>query len=101
MKGSRYKNWELVLVVMEADENSAFAVETLKKVCRQDLGGCRFRVVDAATDLEFVEKHGIFAIPTLVREYPLPQKKIVGSLSNPDILLEMLGIKKTPPSSTS
>ncbi len=92
MKPTPPERWKLTLVLLSDDELSAIARENIEDICRKELNGCRIEMVDAAADLDFLKKHQLFAIPTLIRESPAPIKKIIGSLTNRQIVLKELGI---------
>lgn len=93
MTNSSDTDWELTLIVLSDDDLSKAARETIEDVCRVELDGCRPNIVDASENPEILEDYEIFAIPTLLREKPGPLKKIIGSLTNRDIVLHELGVK--------
>lgn len=69
------------------------ALANLESLCNTHLAGrYTLAIVDIMETPELAEDAQIVAIPTLVREYPLPARKIVGDLSHTDRVLAGLGI---------
>ena len=89
---------ELTLFVSGASDLSARAIADARELCDVRLGG-RFRlsVVDVHEDPAAVLSHGVCAAPTLVRTWPLPQRRFVGDLSQPDQVLLKLELAVAEP----
>ena len=49
-------------------------------------------IIDVSKDPEEAEKEGIIATPTLIKKYPLPHQRIIGDLSDKEMLLFSLGL---------
>jgi circadian clock protein KaiB len=74
--------------------NSAQAVVNLTTLCRAHLAGRHhIEVVDVFRDPKRALADGIFMTPTLVRLAPLPPRRIVGSLSQTQTLLQALDLE--------
>ena len=74
---------ELRLYVAGHTAKSNRALANLKALCAESLPGqCRIRVIDLLKHPQLARGDQIVAIPTLVRELPLPIRKVVGDLSN-------------------
>jgi circadian clock protein KaiB len=83
----------LVLYVAGASELSARAVGQVRSLCETHLAGhFRLAVVDVHRDVELTELHNVLATPTLIKELPLPKRRLVGDLSNTSLVLATLGI---------
>ena len=52
------------------------------------------KVIDVRKHPELAEQDQISATPTLIRVWPLPTKRIVGTLNNPEQILTILGVSK-------
>lgn len=77
--------------------NSARAVANLTALCRDHLPGRHeIEIVDVFLHPERALQDSIFLTPTLVRLTPRPGRRIVGSLSQTQSVLEALGLE-TPP----
>jgi len=69
------------------------AIENLRVFCDTHLAG-RFdlEVVDIYQQSELAARDQVVAVPTLLRMEPLPQRRIVGDLSQTDRLRHGLGL---------
>jgi circadian clock protein KaiB len=75
--------YRLCLYVAGNGSRSVHAIANLKRICEQHLkDGYRLEVVDLYEYPERAKDEQIVAIPTLVREQPLPVRRIVGDLSD-------------------
>ena len=75
--------WELRLYVVNWGPQSAAAMTNLKQLCEQYLvGKYKIQVVDLLKAPHRSQKDQILAIPTLVRRFPLPERRVIGTLSN-------------------
>ena len=75
------------------------AVQAVKTLCEQYLKG-RFdlEVVDLCEQPERAQVAQIIAAPTLVKELPLPLRRLIGDLTNTDRVLIALDLKPKQPS---
>ena len=95
--------WELRLYIAGQTPKSILALKNLTKYCREHLEGqYTIEIVDLLVNPKLAEGDQIFAIPTLVRKFPEPIRKIIGDLSNEEKVLVGLnirpaGLKKTSP----
>src|SRR5688572_19852119 len=86
--------WELLLYVAGKTPKSVTALKNLKKYCEEHLQGkYRIEVIDLLEKPQLAEGDQIFAIPTLVRKFPEPIRKIIGDLSNEEKVLVGLNIR--------
>ena len=84
--------YELKLYVVGNNIKSRLALNNLKKICSEYLEGkCHIEVIDLAENPSFARKDQIIAIPTLIKKN-YPKRKIIGDLSNPEKVLEFLGL---------
>lgn len=90
-KHRRIKRWDLKLFIVGASAKAAAAVQNLREVCdRQLQGHYNLVVIDLAKKPKLARQHQIVAVPTLLRSSPLPVRKIIGDLSNPEQLVQRL-----------
>ncbi len=85
-----------VLQLFIADEapNSVQARGNLRAFCRTHLPGChQVEVIDVLEVPARALDEGIFMTPTLIKRLPLPVRRIVGTLSDSNAILEALGIE--------
>jgi circadian clock protein KaiB len=75
--------WALTLYVNGASTSSIHAIETVRRVCDEKLGGhVDLEVIDVRQQPALVARDQIVAVPTLVRRLPVPARRIVGDLSD-------------------
>jgi circadian clock protein KaiB len=75
--------WSLVLYVSGASPRSAAALETVRRICDEELAGrVQLQVVDVAEEPALVLSDRILALPTLVKRLPEPQRQLVGDLAD-------------------
>ena len=74
---------ELKLYVAGQTPKSLAALANLKKICNEHLEGkYKLHVIDLVKSPQLAQGDQILAIPTLVRNLPVPIRKIIGDLSN-------------------
>ena len=79
--------WSLTLYVSGASHHSAKALETVRRLCDEELPGqVELEVVDVADEPAAVAQDGIVAVPTLVQRLPAPARQLVGDLADVDRL---------------
>ena len=88
------QTWELRLYIAGQTPKSVLALKNITKYCREHLEGrYTIEIVDLLANPRLAEGDQIFAIPTLVRKFPEPLRKIIGDLSNEEKVLVGLNIK--------
>lgn len=75
--------------------NSTQALGNLSALCREHLAD-RYEIdlVDVFVQPERALAESVFMTPTLVVLEPLPQRRIVGTLGDPDVMTQALGLPK-------
>ena len=62
--------------------NSERAVANLRRICDEHFNGdCDLDVIDVLQRPEVAEEQRIFATPTLVKESPVPSRRVIGDLT--------------------
>ena len=88
------ETWELRLYVTGRSPSCLRAIENLRLACEQHLAGRhRIELVDLLENPSRAADDQVLAVPTLVRQYPPPIRKIVGDLSDTDRLLAGLQLR--------
>lgn len=84
----------ITLYVANDGPNSVAAIANLKAALvghpRHDVV---VEIVDVVTDPERGLRDGVLVTPMLVRNAPLPERRILGSLHNSQLLLDVLGFE--------
>jgi len=82
-----HPRWSLTLYVSGASPRSAQALDTVRRLCDEDLAGqVQLEVVDVADEPDLAGRDGIVAVPTLVKRLPAPPRQLVGDLADVDRL---------------
>lgn len=86
----------LRLYIAGQTPKSVAAISNLKTICSQYLGGrYKLEVIDLLKNPALARDHQILAIPTLVRQVPVPLRKIIGDLSDTEQVLVGLDIRSS------
>jgi circadian clock protein KaiB len=90
----RKAEYQLKLYVAGNTAKSAAALENLKRVCESHLQGrYSIEVIDLLVNPRLAAGDQILAVPTLVRKFPEPIRKIIGDLSDEQRVLVGLDVK--------
>lgn len=88
------EKWELRLYIAGQTPKSILALKNINRYCKENLEGkFTIEVIDLLKNPQLAEGDQIFAIPTLVRKFPQPIRKIIGDLSNEERVLVGLNIR--------
>jgi len=88
------ERWELRLYIAGQTPKSVLALKNINKYCKAHLDGrYSIEIIDLLKNPQLAEGDQIFAIPTLVRKFPEPLRKIIGDLSNEEKVLVGLNIR--------
>jgi circadian clock protein KaiB len=83
------------LYVAGQTPKSVAAIENLERICEEHLSGkYKIHVIDLLKDPKLARGDQIVAIPTVVKDLPLPFRKLIGDLSNTQRVLVGLDIRK-------
>lgn len=92
--GEPVEFWELRLYVAGQTARAVTAFANLKKLCEEHLQGrYRIEIIDLLKNPQLAKGDQILAVPTLVRNLPMPVRKIIGDLSNTERVLVGLDIR--------
>jgi circadian clock protein KaiB len=84
---------KLTLYVAGQTPKSLAAIANLKKITDEHMPGqYEIEVIDLRENPKLAKEHSIVAIPTLVRELPVPIRKIIGDLSDVEKVLVSLKV---------
>ena len=89
----------LRLYVVGATAGSQRAISNLREICESELAGrYELEVIDLYQQPTLGAGEQIVAIPTLIKELPLPVRRLVGDLSDRDRVLLGLDLRPIEPS---
>ncbi len=87
------ERFDLTLYVAGATGRSLRAIANLKAICEQYLKDrYRLEVVDVYRHPALARRDQIVAVPTLIKQLPLPMRLLVGDLSRTERVLQGLGL---------
>jgi circadian clock protein KaiB len=87
------EQYELCLYVTGMTPRSARAIENLRAFCKAHLQGRHtLRIFDVYQQPSLAREQQLVAAPTLVKRTPLPQRRLVGDLSNQERVRAALGL---------
>jgi len=93
--GSGLQQYVLRLYVSGVTQRSQKAIANLNSICDEYLtGNCDLEIVDIYQAPLQATQADILAVPTLIRQLPLPTRRILGDLSERGRVLMLLDIKK-------
>jgi circadian clock protein KaiB len=85
----------LKLYVTGQTPRSRRAIENLRRICEEELRGqYEMHVIDVLERPQLAEDEKILATPTVVKELPMPIRRIIGDLSDAEKVL--LGLDLLP-----
>ncbi len=97
-KRSRAATWDLRLYVAGRTTKSLAALSNLEQLCKEHLPGkYHIEVVDLLKTPQLAKGDQILALPALVRQLPIPIRKVVGDLSDTERVLVGLDLRAHPP----
>jgi circadian clock protein KaiB len=96
---SQEQHYILRLYIAGTTVQSLKALQNLKRICEEYLHNrYELEVIDIYQQTEGIPTQNIIAIPTLIKELPLPLQKMIGNLSDTEKVLVGLNIvPKFPP----
>ena len=84
----------LRLFVAGTSQRSLRAIEAVRNMCCDLLdNGVEIEVVDVLKQADEAEREKILATPTLIRQLPGPPRRLVGDVTEPFRVVELLGLQ--------
>ncbi|HEY9639219.1 MAG TPA: circadian clock KaiB family protein [Coleofasciculaceae cyanobacterium] len=85
----------LRLYIAGTTPRSMLALQNLKALCETHLQGrYELEVIDVYQSAQALQTDNVMAVPTLIKQLPLPLRRIIGDLSNTEKVL--LGLDLIP-----
>jgi len=89
-------SYKLTLYIIGTTPVSNRAVVNIRRFCEDHLrDDYDLKIVDVLQTPTIAKEHQLIALPTLVRERPLPLKRLIGDMSTKTALLQGLEIPPT------
>ncbi|SRR6266567_1026683 len=90
----------LRLFITGKTPRSSRAIQNIRNICEERLHGrYELEIIDIYQHPEQIEPEQLFVTPTLIKELPLPVRRMIGDLSDKDRVLVALDVipKETAP----
>ena len=85
--------YQLYLYVTGASVNSVRAITNLKQICETYLAGnYSLSVIDIYQQKQVAEQEQLIALPLLIKRRPLPERRLIGDMSDVNKVLKGLGL---------
>ena len=83
----------LRLFITGATPNSVRAVANIREICNKYLAGrYSLEIIDVYQQREMAQKEQLVALPLLLKIHPLPERRMIGDLSDVGKVLQGLGL---------
>jgi circadian clock protein KaiB len=87
--------YDLKLYITGLTPRSLESIQNIKSICEEELKGrYHLDIIDITKDPEAARKADIVAVPTLIKNKPLPMRRLIGELSNKNFVLKGMDIQK-------
>lgn len=85
----------LRLYIAGSTSRSTRAIKNAKEICETHLQGTYdLDVIDLLKQPSLAKDDQILAVPTLIKKLPLPLRRVIGDLSDQDVVLVGLDLKR-------
>lgn len=89
----------LKLFVTGKTPRAELAIANIKRICEEDLRGqYKLEIIDVLEHPELAETEKILATPTLIKQLPLPLRRVIGDLTDKEKVLMGLAVAASDPS---
>ena len=93
LKEQPREDYVLQLFLTGMSPRSTAALSALKSICEEFLPGrYKLEVVDIYDNPQATHEKQILALPTLIRTRPLPERRLIGDLSDRSVVLRTLDL---------
>jgi len=83
----------LTLFVSGASVNSVKAINNLQKILEKYVRGRHsLKIIDVHQERALAEHEQIIALPLLIKKLPLPERRLIGNMSDTEKVLNGLGL---------
>ncbi len=87
------KEYDLKLFISGASPNSVRAINNIQRILETHISGrYNLQIVDVYQETSVAQREQIVALPMLVRKNPLPERRLIGDMSNETKVIDGLGL---------
>jgi circadian clock protein KaiB len=95
MESDDLQVYKLKLFIAGVNPTSIKAIENIRSLCNEYLDGKHeLEVFDIYQQRQLLKDMDIIAVPTLIRESPQPEKRIIGDMTDIDNIIRVLELNK-------
>jgi circadian clock protein KaiB len=88
-----HAHYILRLFVTGASPNSIKAITNIQMICDKHIREqYTLEIIDIYQEAALAEKEQLIALPLLIKKQPLPERRLIGNMSDHDKVLKGLGI---------
>ena len=81
------------LYVTGASPNSLRAIANTRELCEEYFNeNYELEIIDVHQQPSIAKKENIIALPLLIKKHPLPEKRLIGDMSNMERVLKSFGL---------
>ena len=89
------RRWSIVIAWLVG--LATLTVANLERLCEQSVPGrYRIEVVDLVKRPELASADQVMAVPTVVRRFPLPERRVIGTLADSEAAMTALELNSRP-----
>jgi circadian clock protein KaiB len=93
-KNGDKKEFVFHLFITGASPNSIRAINNMKHLCEQHMPGrYELQIIDVYQQPAIAQQEQIIALPLMIRKHPLPERRLIGDMSETTKILKTLGIE--------
>jgi len=86
-------DFKLRLFITGATPNSVRAITNIRNICESYLKDrYELQIIDVYQDSKLAQQEQLIALPLLIKKLPLPERKLIGDLSETEKVLKALGV---------
>ncbi|MCF2445432.1 circadian clock KaiB family protein [Dyadobacter sp. CY345] len=83
----------LRLFITGASTNSVRAISNIKQICEEYIADrYTLEIIDVYQQKEVAEREQLIALPLLIKSFPLPERRLIGDMSDTKRVLNGLGL---------
>jgi circadian clock protein KaiB len=87
--------FDLRLYITGATPNSVKAIANIRNICESYLKDrYELQIIDVYQNASLAQQEQIIALPLLIKKQPLPERKLIGDLSETEKVLNALGVER-------
>jgi circadian clock protein KaiB len=95
LSSEKHPHYVLRLYVSGQTLNSTRAIANILRICEENLHeNYDLKIIDLYQKPHLAQEEQIIALPTLIKELPPPLRRLIGDMSNTDLVLAGLDLQK-------